>query len=276
MANPQAIIAPPAQPPVYGILTACDIISDAVRWQQGVRWAPEQINGGGASLVNCHGESTVTTGHSPIENIAEPFNVFAEDHCTTIGFEARDFEGRARRQLIAVQSSKIAREFQLGAIRDEVGGPENVALKDAQQVHPGGPAGVALGTLEAVIADQMGGTRCMIHVTPQTLVELAQAHLIYQGGQKWYTAPGNIVVSDAGYTDEDGVIMMYGTGIVQVRLSPIDVFPPVFAQAVNKATNFVTLYAERLALVQFDHSDVTLADRMWKVATDLTPWAAGS
>lgn len=273
----QAINAPPAQPPLYSLLQAVDLIDDGVRWQQGVEWAPEQVDGGGAIPIDCHGGTPggKPTKTNPIRNEADPFGVYAEDHCSTLGFAARDYEGRARRQLAAVQSSLIAREFQLGTIRDAES-LDNVALIDATEIVPGGPIDIALGSLEAALADTFAGARSMIHVTMQTMVFLAKNFLIYQSGQKWLTQPGNLVVADAGYTDESGTVFMYGTSMVQVRLSTVDVVPPEFAQAVNRATNLVTIYAERLALVQLDHSETTAADLLFKVATDLTPWSAGS
>lgn len=274
----QAINAPPAQPPIYSLLVAADLINDQIRWHQGVEWAPEQVSGGGATRAGCHGNSPdgKPRSNNPIRNHADPFVVFAEDHCSTIGFEGRDYEGRARRQLAAVQSSLIAHEFQHGLLEGVAGGGENVSLVDGVEIMPGGSVVGALATLEAALAETFAGARCMIHVTNQTLVALAAAFLIYKEGQKWLTHPGNIVVADAGYDDEAGTVYMYGTSLVQVRLSPVDVIPGEFAQAVDKATNLVTLYAERLALVQYDNSDQATADIVFKVATDITPWSAGS
>jgi hypothetical protein len=275
----QAINAPPAQPPIYSLLVAADLVNDSVRWQQGVEWAPEQISGGGITTVDCHGASPFGKPRSanPIRNTADPFVVFAEDHCSTIGFEARDYEGRARRQLAATQSAFIAHELQHGLVAGNSGGFDNVSLVDGVEVTPGGPADVALASLEQALAETFAGARCMIHVTEQTLVVLAKNFLVYKEGQKWLTHPGNIVVADAGYDEESGgTTFMYGTSMVQVRLSPVDVLPGEFAQAVDKATNLVTLYAERLALVQFDSSNQTKADSVFKVATDLTPWSVAS
>lgn len=286
----QAIQAPPATPPIYSLLDVAEIVNDQTRWQQGVEWAPEQVGGGGAVAVDCHGGSPdgKPTKHDPIVNTADPFAVYAEDHCSTIGFEARDFEGRARRQLASVQSAKIARELQLGTIRTAEG-LGNVALIDGIEVGPGGQVVEdAIAELEAALADRFDGARCMIHVTTQTFVEMMRKNLIYFSGQKWLTAPGNIVVADAGYVAETGEhapdagVFAYGTSMVQVRLSPVDVIPGSFddalarAQMTDRAHNSIVIYAERLALVVFDHTDTSPADLVFKVELALPPWHVGS
>lgn len=283
----QAIQAPPATPPVYSLLYVVEIVNDQTRWQQGVEWAPEQVSGGGAIPVDCHGGSPdgKPTKHNPVVNTADPFAVYAEDHCSTFGFEARDYEGRARRQLAAVQSAKIAREFQLGEIRTAEG-LGNVALIDGIEVGPGGQdVEDAIGELEAALAERFDGARCMIHVTTQTFVEMMRKNLIFLSGQKWLTAPGNIVVADAGYVSEVGAdagVFAYGTSMVQVRLSPVDVIPGSFdealarAQMTDRAHNSIVIYAERLALIVVDHTDTSPADLVFKVELALPPWHVGS
>lgn len=281
----QAIEAPPAQPPLYSLLQAAETIEDGARWQLGVIWSPEQQDGGHAVAAHCAGNNPEgkPPQTNPMRNTADPITVYAEDHCTTIGFEARDFEGRARRQLIATQSALIAHEFQMGVIRDAEG-LNNVALRDGIEIGPGSqPIEDAIAMLEGALAVRFAGARSMIHVTPGTLTEMGRKNLIYQAGNKWLTFPGNIVVADAGYTAEttpEGAVFAYGTSMVQIRLSPVDLvpgsFPEAMAQATNRHTNFVELYAERLALVQLDHSNVVEHDLVFKIELDVPAWHLGS
>lgn len=280
--NRQAIPAPPATPPVYSLLVATTEIQDGERWEHGIRWTPEQYEGGGVAGVNCHGGSDeLEEAPNSIENLADPFVVWAEAHCTTLGFEYYDFEARARRQLASVQSSRIAAELQKGALRT-ADSLANVALIDSVEVGPGGSVEVedALGELEGAMAVAYGGSRGMVHVTPQTLVELGRKNLIYESGSRWLTYPGNVVVSDAGYSAEmgehapDAGIFMYGTTMIGIRVSPVVVGD--LEHSTNRALNFVELYAQRLVLVQFDHSSQALADLMFKVEIELPPWHFGS
>ena len=276
----QVIEAPPAQPPLYSLLQAATLVDDGVRWQQGIEWTPEQVHGGGILAAPCSGDNSSGKPRSdnPIINTADPVTIYAEDHCTTIGFVARDYEGRARRQLAATQSAHLAREFQLGIIRDADPDNDNVALVDGTEVVPGGSVEDAIASLEGAMGFAYDGARGMIHVTEQTLVEMMRKNLIYQAGQLWLTAPGNVVVADAGYqaeTTPEAAIFAYGTTMVQVRLSPVDV-PSDFQHSVDRATNLVTVYAERLALIQFDHSDQSEADLIFKVELDVAGWHVGS
>jgi hypothetical protein len=286
----QAIQAPPATPPVYSLLDAATIIEDGRRWQQGVSWAPEQVFGGGALAANCVGNSPdgKDQASNPVVNSADPFTIFAEDHCTTIGFEDRDFEGRARRQLASVQSALVAHELQFGTIAGTAGGGTNVALVDAIELGPGSqPIEDAIGILEAALADTFAGARCMIHVTVQAFDLMMAAKLVYLSGQKWLTGVGNIVVADAGYeaeTSPEGAVYAYGTALVQIRLSSVDLVPGSFAEALARAQmtdhalNDIVLYAERLALVQFDHDNASegAADLLFKIELDIPSWHVGS
>lgn len=283
----QAIEAPPAQPPVYSLLSACATVDDGVRWQRGVIWSPEQSGEGGAQAVDCVGDTALMEqGENPVRNVADPFAVYAEDHCSTFGFEARDYEGRARRQLAATQSFRAAREFQLGTIRTSAG-LNNVALVDGTELGPGSQViEDAIGILEQALAEEFTGARCMLHVTVQALDEMMRKNLIYQAGQKWLTAVGNIVVCDAGYGPEtsppnpETAVFAYGTSMVQVRLGPVTIVPGTYAEALAQATlrstNDIEMWAERLVLFQFDHTETEPADKIFKIELEMPPWHLGS
>ena len=284
----QSIQAPPATPPIYSLLKAAVLVEDGGRWQQGIQWSPEQVNGGGTIAVDCVGNSPdgKDPASNPVINSADPFTIFAEDHCSTIGFEDRDFEGRARRQLASVQSALVAHELQFGTQAGLAGGGTNVALIDAIELGPGSqPIEDAIGILEAALAETFAGARCMIHVTVQAFDLMMAAKLVYLSGMQWLTGVGNIVVADAGYTAEtspEGAVYAYGTSLVQIRLSPVDLVPGSFAEALAQMTdhsvNSIILYAERLALVQFDHDNASegAADLLFKIELDIPPWHVGS
>lgn len=281
----QTIDGTPAQPPVYSLLIAADTAPEPARWQlDGVQWAPEQHGEGGAVEIACAGDSPdgKPLGTHPDINSAAPFAVYADDHCTSLGSVERDFESRARRQLAAVQSYLIAKEFQLGTLRDAAAGgtalSENVALVDAQDIAPGGTPLAALATLEQALADTFHGARTMIHVTAGTFVELAAGLAIYQppGGQRWFSVGGSVIAMDAGYGPEGSDIFMYGTALVSVRLSDPVLTPPTIEQATDRATNDIEVRAERLALVVLDHSEADPGDLMFKVDTGLNWFASSS
>jgi hypothetical protein len=281
--NLTAIAPPPVKPGGYNLLTALEVDPsadvpagdeqpDAEPWQQGIRWAPEAVAAGAANELDCMGRTPgrEVPGANAIENKAEPFVVDAADRCSTFGWKARDYEGRARRQLASMQSFLIARELQLGALRDDQS-LENVALKDGTAVDAGAlEAHQALGALEFAMGGLYAGRAGVVHVDQYVFDLLRNNNLLIQSGQRWLSPNGNVIAADAGYRLEDGDHMMYGTLPVIVRLSPVMLVPGTLesarSQATNLATNLTTIWSERLALVQFDNSNATLADLILKQA----------
>ena len=258
--------APPATPPRYSLLGIATAINDGARWQNGIEWLPEQQYQGGVLGLDCHGRTPdgLDEGDNPGMAYADPFVVYAEDHCSTLGMEARDFEARARRQLEAVQSARVAAELERGALAQAdsldnhwlTENPVDVGAPGAQSVI------AALGDIEMGLAEMWGGQQCMIHVSPAILTALHNESVIQLSGQRWTTGMGHIVVCDAGYigappdNEQSSKQWMYGTSLIQYRLSEVILVPGTLAEAraaaTNRATNKITIFAERLALLQWD------------------------
>lgn len=266
----QLVLPQPATPPVYGLLVACDInepLGDdgrPARWQEGVQWRPEQIYDYNTyGLANC-GETSGMASTTPVAlQTADPFVVMSKDQCSTFGFKRNDYEARARRQLAANVSAAAAYEFQRGNIRDSLG-LGNVALKDAIQLNDYGGTPASIVNALAALEWEMGqgwfnGRRGMIHCDLQLFTMLKAAQLVFQQGQKWVTATGNIVVADAGYaTDSTGSTgnghWLYGTLPVEVTLGAVLIVPEDFetamSQGMNRATNLVEVWAQQLVLIR--------------------------
>lgn len=271
-----AIEATPTQPPRYGLLVAAPVtIGDngGVRWSSGVTWEPEQCGNSGRAQVECEGNTAALDNNtSPGNRTADPFMVYASDRCSPFGFGARDFAARASRQLEATQSFQVAGELWDGTLRDAADSgddiEDNPALIDStSDTVTSGPADPvdALACLEQGLAECSQGRRGMIHITPQVLVHLiSQSAVRLEGGQ--YVSPlGNIVVADAGYSGDGpgggaagSSQWAYATGIIAVRLSTVQVIPgnldnaQAMAQALNRQDNTLDVYAQRLALTQWD------------------------
>lgn len=269
----RTVEAVPAEPPRYSLLRVLPPISDGERWQGGIQWTPEQIGGGGAAAYDwcpAFSPNGTNAARSVKANIgtadADPFLVWAEDHCSTLGFQARDYESRARRQLEATQSYWIAKELWSGAqaIAATPDLDNTYLTKDPDNI--GGAAAAPAGQLaklERGLALMLFGRRGLIHVSPQILDVLAETTIITQTGQIWQTPMGTPIVSDAGYDGSKPVgsgstnEWMYATPMIGVRLTAVEVLPATLAEAVNRATNLATVYAQRQVLLQWD--DVTPA-----------------
>lgn len=272
--NKQVIAAQPAAPPRYGLFIAADEIlpgkaADGTlieeRWQWGTAWAPEQNNGGGTAAVDCAGRTTALTAGTNVSNAkADPFLVWSEDHCSTIGFKARDYLGRAKRQLAATESFRAASELWLGTEAQAVTLDNHWLTEDPEILK----SGTAFAPLDALALIDMGlgrmlaGRRGMIHVSQQLMVDLHANFGLEQSGDKWITPTGNVVVSDAGYpgTKPDAASgtnqWIYATPMIQYRRSPVDVVPGSFdtayTEAMDRGLNTITVRAERLVLLQWD------------------------
>jgi hypothetical protein len=264
MTQLQTIQAPPALPPRYSLLTAATVVEDGERWQAGVQWSPEQSLAVDAVALECEGDAPDLESSSSSEiATAHPFVVQGIDSCSTFGWAARDYEGRARRMLEAQQSRQVAKEFWAGAIATASGNGDVFLADDPIEVTSSAVSPlVAFGDLEAALAG-VAGKRGMIHCTPQVLMHAVASNALVQVGPLWLTPFGTIVVADEGYdgsapdgTPAGASQYAYASTMVQVRLSPVDIIPGSLADArawaTDRATNLTVIRTVRLALIQWE------------------------
>lgn len=266
----QTIAAFPATPPRYSLLFVADQIqgsapgSSGDGWGGGLRWAPEQTLGGGVVDIKCGGSTaTMTPDTNPAWTEADPFVVWAEDHCSTMDRD-RDYAARALRQLTAVQSFQVAQELWLGTLATAATLDNHWLTEDPKVL-----TGAALAPSEALamvdmgLSQMLGGRRGMIHVSTQVLDELQVNNAVALNNQLWLTAQGTIVVADAGYPGtkpdaEDGSNQwIYGTPIIHYRLGAEWILPDpsdraAMAQATARSTNLTTFFAQREVILQWD------------------------
>lgn len=274
------ITAPPVVQPRYSLLVAANAngaTGGSERWENGVVWTPEACAGGDLSPAWCGVNLERNPPSQPGQAIADPFYVFSADQCSAQGFAARDWQGRARRALEATQSFQVARELWTGAhtlneLAEQRTDEASPFLADTSQVVDANlPAHRAIGVLEQLAMECSQGRRLMIHV-PIAVLAAAQEHgyVLRDTGGVLTTAMGNIVVADAGYpgtgpvgpagdrTPDNSTLWIYASSIVQARLSEVETLPNSlaeaydWAQALDRPTNHVVVWAQRLALYQLD------------------------
>lgn len=268
MAQLRAVVdAPQARPPAYGLIAAAPIIDAGdLRWAGGWEFQPEGCTPGGADSIACAGNVGAMTPADRASTInGDPILLYASDECSTFGFEAHDFEGRARRALAATESYQLALELWEGAV--------NTADGLSNKVLAGPAAGsdtvtsgavdpvIALACVESGLASALYGGQGMIHMTPQMLTLMAADDAIMKQGNLWVTANGHIVVADAGYTGSGPVSVgpttssqwIYGTPVLSVRLGPVETIPGSLdearnlAAAMDRTINDILVFAARLA-----------------------------
>lgn len=281
MARREPITPPPATQARYSLLVAAGANGQTAgddRWGRGVVWTPEGCGAGGVVPAAC---GVVPDRNAPDRSgqaYGDPFYVWAADECDAQGFAARDWQGRARRRLEATQSYQVAAELWAGALtlheasEGNIDTPASFLASTDQVVDENMDAARAIGVAEALAMACSEGRRIMVHV-PVAVLERAMTvsqYLLRDTGGIITTAMGNIVVADAGYsgtgpvgpdggnTPDNSTQWIYATQLVQVRLGAVEMLPNSlrdalgWAQALDRGTNDVTVWAQRLALYQLD------------------------
>lgn len=273
----QTVEAQPVRAPRTGLalLIAAPTIDDpALRWIDGFRWQPELASGASAVGIECGGGTADRAGDEPAQLGTEefdPFLVWAAERCSTKGRAGRDWLGRARRSLEAQQSYLAAAELWDGTV-GEASGNANLASSDATTLSVSAvPVTVGLTWLDGALSRALRNRPGMVHVRPEVVPMLVNESLVRWDNGGWYTPMGHTVVADAGYSgdgprsepggaraDADGASQwMYATDLVSVRLGPVETMPAstsdgALAQAVERTTNDLTVWAQRPVGFQWD------------------------
>jgi hypothetical protein len=281
------VTAPQAAAPRVGLIAAARVLTGAdagPRWQAGFGYLPEACSAGGVARRDCAtGSLAIDAGDTPDNVEFNPIVLWAGDACSVIDLP-RDWQGRARRLLVACQSKLLAAELWNGDLAASAGLTANryLASNDANTVTNGALAEVnALACLEDALAACSCG-RSMIHCTPGTAIQWKAHNLIERvpaaNGFLYVTPQDTIVVADAGYDGSSpdgnpavsGSVWAYGTSLVDVRLGDIVVTPDNDTAAVNRSLNDFEYRAQRLAAATFDGCCHVAAEIDIDICADLT------
>jgi len=238
------------------------------RWQTGIAYQPERAVGGD-SIDPCGevgaGDKTTTAGNAVVE--WDPYIIWTGDRCTTLGVAPDEVEARAIRQL-ETQTSHLIEAILWTNIVDSAdfgASHPNLALADAGLALPNAwdsvPPVTGFKDMVTALTTALGGARGMIHIEKRILPHIAFYGLAVQQGQRLVTTLGDhIVVPGTGYdgsdpegnASSDNYSWIYGTSMVEVLISPIDVFTDL-SESVNRDLNLIEFRAERMALAHWDN-----------------------
>lgn len=269
---PEPVLASPARPPRYSLWASAPTLSDDARWQNGFEFQPESCGASGRLAVECEGNtSEMDATYGPVTVEGTPFLVWSSDKCSSWGFLARDWNGRARRALEATRSFEIAAELWTGSLSIA-----NPALTDlASDTVTDGPTAevAALACLEQGLARCYKGRQGMVHVTPQLLTHLRGFNVVELSGNQWVSPNGHLVVPDAGYdgSGPGGVEAgdsqwAYATGMVSLRSSEVVYTPGTlreardFAAAMDRSVNDIVVFAQQVVAFQVDECCIIAAE----------------
>lgn len=208
--------------------------------------------------VECGPSDPVKTMVStPDVIVGTPFVVYSELTCGTVGLGPERARTFLIERLKAGEQAVVENVFSLQAFGQSPGLSNNV---DVVTVPPE-PNGVtdSIGVLEASFYAAYGlqGT---IHVPFRLAQRLYQGGGLRWDGRLWRTAAGSLV-SFGNYAGNDpagaapgaGLLWIYMTGQVTIWRTPDgEIFIPPYETSVNRATNQVSMVAEREYVITVD------------------------
>lgn len=258
--------APLAAPPRVGLLSVARPIDQPEReWVNGFSFEPEACSGAGVYDPCVTGPDVTTAVPVPANRAVReftPFPVRAYDRCSTFGWAARDWQGRATRALLAQQSFQLEKELWRGDLARSAGWSNPfLASLDTDVVATGATVEQGLACLDASSTSCNSGQRLMIHAPRQIVIAWSALNFLRYEGGLILTANDNIVVPGAGYDGSGppgiiggpptpaatGSVWAYATDIIEVRLGEVHLYGGPTPQGTNRTTNVFTTTAERLA-----------------------------
>ena len=251
--------ARPLAPPRVSLLSSAILVDEKDdRWEAGLGLVPEGC--GEAGVMEVCSSATRTAPNGCIAPLSyEPFGIWAADRTSSFNASHRDYEARATRKLLAVESKLIEAQLYSRGLTNASPKIQDPAATAITTPVGGLPPVAALSRLEDELGACSGGIRVMIHVRPGIVVQWLQNGLIRREGDSYLTPMDNIVVPGRGYTggSPTGVApgaseWIYTTGMVEVRRSAVQTFPGSIGEATNSATNETTYWAERVVSAAFD------------------------
>lgn len=250
------VAAPQAQPPISGLIALAHkppLEND--RWIAGYSYRPEvpaervRVRSG---ITGNYGTNLGTSDYAGnIHTI--PVLLTIEDRISAFQVNLEDYEDRAKRLVEANSSKMLEHELWTGELAALDNLPNRVlASTDSIDVSPGvplKPAAAAAYLMEALSEVGMGDG--MIHASKRIGIQFPEA---------WrkdftYEEYGFVTVVGAGYTgsgpDGSGSNWIYATEMVNVRLGDVEILPDTLAAAIDKTTNLVTYYGQRVGAADF-------------------------
>lgn len=193
-----------------------------------------------------------------------PFIAVVDEVCSSFGWEAFDYVGRAERHLQIALAAAIEKEFWTGALATTKNLPNDFLANSATctVLSSGTPVSITRGIqlLEDYNATVGLGAQAMIHVQPEAVPSLLNARRV----QNFLLSEvDNIIVPGAGYTGTGpgnttpttGMTWIYITDMVNVRLDEPQIIPDNFAEAMDWGQmdhpNTITFRGEQIVGVDF-------------------------
>lgn len=249
--------APPIQPYKYGLASvAVPADTSDGHWRLGVEYEPISSYEPGVLPGTCYeGVSpTVSLPSGVGTNVSLPYSAYAGVSCSIVGYTEEKILARARAILKLGWQHAAESALWTGAAGNLP------ALSQAGSVLASGGSIVdGLATLESYLGSNYTGVG-VIHVPRLGAPYLADRHQIFERGvNQLQTALGSQFVFGGGYPNTApgggaagaGNLWMYATGLITIRMDEAFINGGL-AQALNRATNVQTVFAEQPTVLTID------------------------
>lgn len=262
---PEPVLPILARPPRYGIVASAPVLTDG-RWEDGFVFLPDDGDGDATTRTGAGGSALIDPADYTGGLVdGEPFIIWEGDTNSAMDIVRRDWDARLLRRLNAHRSFRIGTELwrgTLGLVNRSLTDPASDTLTDS----PAAPV-AALACIEDALGTCGKGQPGMVHMTTGMLTHLAAAGAVTLAGQQWMTPNGHLVVPDAGYTGSGpgdvtdyGSQWMYGSDLIALRLSDVQVIPGSYAdarslaQSMNRRLNSIVAWAQQLVAWQWSET----------------------
>lgn len=261
--------APLVSPLRRSLVTAARTPTDSARWFPGVAYQPEAAVGGGG-FDPC--ESVALDDLDRPDDVAwDAFGIFIGETCSTFGnTDLAALESRVLRRLTVQTPHLVEQVFSTLILQDASDFTDdhpNVPLYDATATDltgTGTPVGLVTGfrLLQTALADLIGSAQGFIHAPIGLAPFLEFYGLVYVDGNQLRTRlTDHVVVLGTGYAGlspdqtepDDGVMWVYATSPVEVRLGEIEV-RGVEPSGIDRSVNDIEVRATRPVLAHWDLS----------------------
>lgn len=252
--------APVLEEPITGILAQVPVVSgpEAERWFAGMQFSPE-VAGAPESRGLCSTTLLAGSANRVAPRKVHPFSLTVRDRCSTFGWQAADYVGRATRALQAKRTWGVEREFEKGElIATNLSLAETYAGPDPTTVQLAAGANVSPSDALALLDEAIGNSanvigRGMIWATPFVAAKWTAAGMLSdietEDGRTVILSPaGNYVIIAGGFEGRgpDGTVpashasqWAYATDPVVVVAGNPTTVPGTLVEATDKATNTV-------------------------------------
>lgn len=249
-------------PPRYGLLNVIEpiVLKDLHAFTGGVWWRDFLCTTVESFIDRCPPEQFTKSKEKDLKFCyADPFVVKGSFTCSPVGFTPAEAFEIARKRLLAWESFAVEKVLWTGVTADGTVNP-SFAFGNNQcgitpvDLSPGTPLSptASVSVLEEALTNVVPGGG-IIFAPFSANAFFANAHILRQEGDKYYTPSGFPIVFGPGFPTTGianapaaaNSVTLFATGPIAIWESNVMMVPDELAQGFARVSNDITVYAER-------------------------------